>query len=72
MRPVFKTTKNEKWKSIPTPLEFVDNDEDDCLNVAFRFQFVPDIKEYWFAYCYPFSYEENQVNNLINIILMNF
>ena len=29
------------------------------MEVSFGFQFAADVEEYWFAFCYPWSYEEN-------------
>jgi hypothetical protein len=39
----------------------VDNEDGTKLLVSFKFKFMASIREYWFAYCYPFSYEENKV-----------
>jgi len=65
MKPVYKSSEDPDWKPIPGLLDKVPSkDDDDNYNVSFKFEFVPTIKEYWFAYCYPFSYEENQVNFL--------
>ena len=40
--------------------------EEKGVEVSFSFQFKSTVKEYWFAFCYPWSYEENKLflNNL--------
>ena len=39
---------------------FVKTKTDKGVEVSFNFEFKHEVKEYWFAFCYPWSYEENK------------
>lgn len=45
-----------------TSLILIQTKTDKGVEVSFGFEFKKEIKEYWFAFCYPWSYEENKVN----------
>ena len=55
MKPVCKTDADGTWKPIPRPLEYVEDDQG-AMQVSFKYDFTGKVKNYWFAYCYPFSY----------------
>jgi cytosolic carboxypeptidase protein 5 len=57
MKPVFKTASNPVWKRMPGKVTFESSETD------FSIQFVhlnkePKIEKVYFAFCYPFSYED--------------
>ena len=59
MKPVYRSDAEPEWKPIKSDLDFVDID-DGPLKISFRFTFKPNAKNYWFAYCYPYSFDESQ------------
>ena len=72
MKPVYKTDADPDYKPIPNNLDivmlrrFLFNfgkvyNDDDRSCISFKFDFSSRIKQYWFAYCFPWSYEQNQV-----------
>lgn len=70
LKPVYKTSPGEdKWRRIPGEIFNIHN-MDQGIKFSFSFVFDGYCDKVYFAYSFPFSYQDNQVRARFNISVL--